>query len=219
MDSRYFNSTYSEFEKINRNPVFDYEDYPILSIEEALEYVISDIPRVMDYVKTAKNKCNRISNILTLDESAAVYLYSMPSPVYDHLNKALRAQDHNTLKPWLAFLKLFITALEKLPSIRATVWRGVSHDDSLTFVENDVQYWWSVNSCSKAPNIIKPFLGENGTIFAIDVINGKDISTFSMNFEEQEVILMPGSRVRRKNESLSLSDHIILHLEEITSQK
>jgi hypothetical protein len=116
-------------------------------------------------------------------------------------------------------LKLFITALEKLPSITATVWRGVSHDDSLTFVENDIQYWWSVNSCSKALNIIKPFLGDNGTIFAIDVINGKDISTFSINFEGQEVILMPGSRVRRRNESLPLSDHIILHLEEISSQK
>jgi hypothetical protein len=219
MDSRYVNNTSSEFEKVNRNPIFDYEDLPLQSLEEALECVISDIPRVMDYVKTAKNKCNRSSNKLTLDESAAIYLYSMSSPVYHHLNKVLRTQDCNSLKPWLAFLKLFITALEKLPSITATVWRGVSHDDSLTFLENDIQYWWSVNSCSKAPNIIKPFLGDNGTIFAIDVINGKDISTFSINFEEQEVILMPGSRVRRKNESLTLSDHIILHLEEISSQK
>ncbi|UJR29479.1 hypothetical protein I4U23_010691 [Adineta vaga] len=219
MNNRYVNNTSSEFEKINQNPIFQFfDDSPVLSIEEALENVTPLISRVMNYVKLAKDKCNRSSNILTLDESAAIYLYSMPSPVYDHFNKVLRAQDHNTLKPWLAFLKLFIRALEKLPSMRATVWRGVSHDDSLTFVENDIQYWWSVNSCSKALNIIKPFLGDKGTIFAIDVINGKDISSFSMNADEQEVILMPGSRVRRKNESLPLSDHIILHLEEISSQ-
>ncbi|CAF1639265.1 unnamed protein product [Adineta ricciae] len=171
----------------------------------------------MDYVKTAKNKCNRASNILTLDESAAIYLYSMSSPVYNQLNSTLRAHDRTTSKLWFPFLKLLTTALKRLPSIETTVWRGVSYDDTLAFVENDVQYWWSVNSCSKAPNIVKPFLGEKGTIFAIDVINGKDISTFAANCEELEVILMPGSRVRRKNESLCLSDHIILHLEEISS--
>ncbi|UJR19291.1 hypothetical protein I4U23_022420 [Adineta vaga] len=47
------------------------------------------------------------TSTLTWDQSAAIYLYSMP--------------DRNALKTWLLYLKLFITAFEKLPSCQTTV--------------------------------------------------------------------------------------------------
>jgi hypothetical protein len=67
---------------------------------------------------------------------------------------------------------------------------------------------------------VQPFLGDKGTLFAIDVIHGKDISAFSAIQDEQEIVLMPGTYVRRKHESLSFNDHLfVLHLEEEKLQR
>jgi hypothetical protein len=56
-------------------------------------------------------------------------------------------------------------------------------------------------------------------VFAIDATNGKDISEFSTFQEEQEVILMPGSRLRVKSKPLDFRNSLfIVHLgEESTS--
>jgi hypothetical protein len=219
-NNRFVNYTFSELEEVNRSPIFGYEDLPLLTLEEAVEKIISSIPHLMDHVATAKKKYNRHSSLLTRDESAAIYLYSMGSPFFSCLNKTLRAENRDALKPWFAFLKLFITALEKLPSTKATIWRGVNYDDTLTFVDDEIHIWWSVNSCSMAANIVQPFLGEKGTVFAIDAIHGKDISAFSAMPDEKEVVLMPGTRVRRRFEPLNVNESIfILHLEQIIPQR
>jgi hypothetical protein len=217
---RFVNKNLSELQETNRSPIFGYEDSPLLTLEEAVEKIIPLTPRVMDYVATAKKKYSRHSTLLTWDESAAIYLYSMPTDFVSCLNNTLRAGNRHTLELWYAFLKLFISALGKLPSTKATIWRGVNYDDTLTFIDNDVHIWWSVNSCSMNPNRVHPFLGENGTLFAIDAIQGKDISAFSAIPDEQEVVLMPGTRVRCKHESLNFIDRLfVLHLEEIKPRR
>lgn len=219
-NNRFVNDTFSELQEANRSPIFGYEDSPLLTLEEAVEKIIPPIPRTMEYVATAKRECNRHSTLLTQDESAAIYLYSMSTSFFSCLNKTLRAENRQALKPWFVFLKLFMTALEKLPLTKATVWRGVNYDDTLTFIDNDVHIWWGINSCTMALNIVQAFLGEKGTLFAIDAIHGKDISTFSAFPYEQEIVLMPGTRVRTKCESLSFIDRLfILHLIEENFQR
>jgi hypothetical protein len=217
---RFVNNTLSELEKANHSPIFGYEDSPLLTLEEAVEKIIPLISHVMDYVATAKKKYNRHSDLLTRDESAAIYLYSMPTPFFSRLNETLRAENRHALKPWFAFLKLFITALEKLPSTKEIVWRGVSGNVGSIFDDNDVHIWWSVNSCSMDLRSIEPYLGDKGTLFAIHTTDGKDISAFSAIQDEREVVLMPGTRVRAKCESLSFIDRLfVLHLEEIIPQR
>jgi hypothetical protein len=67
---------------------------------------------------------------------------------------------------------------------------------------------------------IQPYLGDNGTLFAIHTIHGKDISAFSAIPDEREVVLMPGTRMRAKCESLSFIDRLfVFHLEEINPQR
>ena len=218
--NRFIDENSSELRDANRNPIFGYEDSPVLTLEESVKKLISLVPRVMDYVTTAKKKFNQHSSLLTRDESAAIYLYTISgTSFFESLNKALRTEDRNTLKPWFPFLKLFITALEKLPSVRATVWRGINFDDTLTFVDDEIHIWWSFNSCSEDVSAVKSFLGDSGTLFAIEVIDGKNIAEFSAMPDEKEVVLMPGTRIKRKCESLSIDDRFfILHLEEINSQ-
>jgi hypothetical protein len=217
---RFVNKALSELQEANSSPIYGYQHVPLLTLEEATKKIIPLVPGVVDYVSTAKKQCNRSSTLLTWDESAAIYLYSMPISFFSRLNEALRAENRHTLKPWFGFLKLFITTLEKLPSIKKTVWRGVSGNVGSMFADNDIHVWWSINSCSMALNIVQPFLGETGTLFAIDAVYGKDISAFSAFPNEQEVVLLPGTRVRARDESLSHMDpHLIVHLEEEKPQR
>ncbi|CAF1340931.1 unnamed protein product [Adineta steineri] len=218
-ENRFVNHTLSELQEANRSPIFGYEDSPILTLEEAVENLIPCVPGVLDYVMTAKNRYNRHLDLLMRDESAAVYLYSMSSPFFRFLNEALRAEDRHALKPWFAYLKLFMTALKKLPSIKAVVWRGVYGDVSSVFADNNIDIWWSVNSTSLDLESIRPFLGEHGTLFAIEAKCGKDISQFSANPDEKEVILMPGTRVQAKTGALNFIDRLfIVHLDEATPE-
>ena len=217
---RFVNNNLSELKEANRSPIFGYEDSLTLTLEEAVEKINPSIDRVMDYVMIAKTRYNRHSALLTRDESAAVYLYSMSTSFFSCLNKTLRAENRHALKPWFAFLKLFMTALNKLPSTKKIVWRGVYGDVRSLFNNNDMEIWWSVNSCSTDLKIVQEFLGEKGTLFAIEAIHGKDISAFSASLEEQEVILMPGTRVRAKCESFNFIDRLfVIHLEEVTLQR
>jgi hypothetical protein len=219
-NNRFVNNTLSELQKANRSSIFGFEHSPVLTLEEAVEKIIPSVSRVMDYVRTAKKKHNRHSDLLTRDESAAVYLYSMPTSFFSRLNDTLRAGNRYALKPWFAFLKLFITALGKLPSTKKVVWRGVYGDVGLVFANDDTNIWWSVNSCSKDLNVIWPFLDEKGTLFAIEAIHGKDISGFSAIPEDQEVVLMPGTYVRARSKPLNFIDRFfIVHLEEVTSPR
>jgi hypothetical protein len=215
-NNRFGYNTLPRLQEVKHNPIFDVADLLVLTLEEAVEKLIPLIPMVTDYVATAKKKYNRHSSLLTRDESAAIYFYSMPTPVFSHLHTALQAENRHTLNPWLDFLKLLLTAFEKLPSTKAIVWRGVNYDATLTFVDNNVYTWWTITSCSMSVSVVQPFLGESGTLFAIETINGKDISAFSAIPDEQEVILMPGTYVRVRSQSLNFGDRLfIVHLEEI----
>jgi hypothetical protein len=217
---RFTNNALSDLQEANRSPIFGYEDSPILTLEEAVVKLIPLISGVKGYVMTANKKYNRHSDLLTRDESAAIYLYSMPSPFFSGLNTTLRAENRHALKPWFAYLKLFMTALNKLPSIKKVVWRGVSGNVSSSFANHNTDIWWSVNSCSMDLNIVQPFVGEDGTLFAIEAEHGKDISQFSACTQEQEVILMPGTCVRAKSQNFNHNDRFfIVHLGEVTHQR
>ncbi|CAF1417938.1 unnamed protein product [Adineta ricciae] len=217
--ARYTRFTYnaiSELQTANRSPIYGYQHLPVLPLEKTVEKISPKIPGLIKYVAQAKEDCNQHSNLLTVDESAAIYLYTMPISFFSNLNDALRAGDRHKLKPWFSYLKLFITALEKLPSLqRTTVWRGVATDVGADFENNDLHVWWSVNSCSRALNVVEAYLGKKSTVFAIDTIHGKDISAYSVFEEEKEVVLIPGTRVRVNNKSLNFENRFfIVHMNE-----
>jgi len=215
VENRFMDRIISDPKETNRNPIEGYQDMLVLTLEQAVEKIIPILPQVIDYVTTAKQNCNKNSIHLTLDDSAAIYLYTMPTQFCTTLNYALRIENRHKLKPWFAFLKLFITALEKLPSVSDVFWRGVSCDVASEYTDNNVQIWWSVNSCSRQLDVVKIFLTTKGTLFSIQAMEGKDISAYSAFKMEQEVILMPGTRLCVKSK-LDNFDNVlsIVHLEE-----
>ena len=204
-------------------PIYGYWSYPLVSLEQALQPILPLINQLDRYIKVAKDSCTYpCEHKLTHDESAALYLYTMEwgqESFYRLLNRALRAEDRSSLKPWFSYLKLFDTALNKLPSLKKVLWRGVRKDISKGFAENQELTWWSVNSCSSSVHVIKDFLDVNSTLFLIEAANGKDVASFTNYPNEDEVVLGPGTRLRVVGSTL---DHVgglhVVHLREVSDK-
>jgi len=120
------------------------------------------------------------------------------SSLYHLLNQSLRAENRQELKPWFSYLKLFLTALYKIPSQSKTVWRGVKNINLSSKYKTGTKFvWWGVSSRTTHIEVLESeqFLGKHErTIFSIESFNGKSISNHSyFKNKEEEIILMPGS--------------------------
>ncbi|CAF1038836.1 unnamed protein product [Rotaria magnacalcarata] len=180
-------------------PIYGYRSEQLVSIEKALEPIVPHIDQLLYYIKIAKKHCHFPSEHgLTQDQSAAVYIYTME---------------------WgRCCIVWFDTALDKLPTIKEVVWRGVPIDIGKNFTKNQIVTWWSVNSCSSSPNVIKDFLGDNkkSTLFLIEAINGKNVSGYTEYESEDEVILQMGTEFHVKSDPLDQSNgSYVVHLIEI----
>ncbi len=203
-------------------PVYGYHSQKLVSLEKALELIVSQIDELPRYIKIAKQHSHYPSEHgLTHDESASVYIYTMEwdeTSLYRVLNEALRSENRQNLKIWFPYLKLFDTALNKLPTVQEVVWRGVPLDIGKNFSKNQLLTWWSINSCSSSVDVIKRFLENNkkSTIFLIEAKNGKKVSGYTEYENEDEIILTLGTRLHVKSNSLEyLGGLNVVHLIEI----
>ena len=110
-------------------PISGYQDEPLVPLEEAIKPIAHFFDGIEGNAWVAKQNCPSPADGLSQDMSAAIHLYTMqfgsePS-LYRELNKSLRAENRQALKPWFPFLKLFLTALHTLPSHAKNIWRGV----------------------------------------------------------------------------------------------
>ncbi|CAF4059322.1 unnamed protein product [Rotaria sp. Silwood1] len=128
---------------------------------------------------------------------AAVQLYVMEwetEPLCKLLNKALKSDRQDELKPWLPYLQLFRAGVERLPSFKGVCWRGTNKNIGSKFTRGQTVIWQGISSCSKSLDfILKYCVGTSGTLVKIDTINGKDFSNHTLDFMAEEVILMPGA--------------------------
>ena len=178
----------------------EYENKPFVSLLEAIQSVASLFDGIEDYVDVALSNCQNPLDGLTQDESAAIHLYTIqmhtgPS-LYQVLNQSLRAENRKELTPWFPYLRLFLTALEKLPSLEGNVWRGVREINISSKYTKGMQFHWrNVSSCTTDLKLLKSkkYLDKRGprTLFSIQCINGKSIRNHS--YIGNEVLLMPDS--------------------------
>lgn len=169
-------------------------------LEQAVEPLASILPEIKDYVYVAKQRCKPVpADGLTRDESASIILYSMEWKPHEQclffaLNSALRAEDRQKLTPWFLYLKLILTALERIPSSSRTVYRGVKLDLSEKYPEGRTFVWWGFSSYTSAIGVLESeqFLGKSGerTMFTIGCDSGKDISQHSYYRKEKEILLL-----------------------------
>jgi hypothetical protein len=184
-------------------PIRGYEDKPLLPLTEAIKPISEFFDGIQDYAYIALHNCQNPTDELDQQESASIHLYTMQfhggASLYQSLNQSLRAENRDELKPWFSFLKLFLTALHKLPSHSKIVWRGVRDVDLTSKYKTGTKFaWWGVSSCTTNIEVLESnqFLGKKGqrTLFSIECINGKSVAPHSyFKNTEKEIILMPGS--------------------------
>ncbi|CAF1281124.1 unnamed protein product [Adineta steineri] len=213
---RFVDTYTSKRQQYDWNPISGYKDRDVKSLEEAVESIVPFVGNVMGYAAEAKQKCTKNTQ-LTINESAAIYLYTMDTLFYEKLNEALRYENPPALKPWFDFLKLFFIALAKLPSRSTTVWRGVANIIGSNFGKDHIFTWWNVTSCSSSARLAGIFASQQGTLFCINTSYGKDIAEYSWNKGEEEIILMPGTRLCVKDTTFDVNGFSVVHLKECTS--
>lgn len=211
--NRFVSNDILELQEVNRAPKADYKYVPLVCLEEAVETIAPFVPHVREYANTAKVRCRKNAE-LSPNESAAIYLYTMITPFNEEFNKVLRSENSQALTPWLGFLNLFMSALEKLPMRSTTVWRGIRGNIGSNFNENTKHIWWGVNSCSPKIDVAESFSSEKGSLFCINTIYGKDITLYSANTDEEEIILMPGTSLRVESTSINNNGYFMVHLNE-----
>ena len=186
-------------------PIQGYENVPLLSLEEAILPLVSILPRIQKYARVAKERCEPTpANGLTKDQSASISLYTMDwepqeQCLYFVLNATLRAVERQKLKPWFWYLKLILSGLCRLPSVRRPVYRGIKVDLSELYSEEKTFIWWGFSSCASNIGVLESeqFIGKTGTrtLFIIDCFSGKDVSRHSYFQSEEEVILLPARQL------------------------
>jgi hypothetical protein len=97
-----------------------YEGEPLVSLERACEPLHEIIDELDRNIFIAKKNSEQPADGLTQDESASIHLYTMEwvvsrDSLYAVLDRTLRKPERQLLKPWFKYLKLFLTALFKLP--------------------------------------------------------------------------------------------------------
>lgn len=202
-------------------PIKGYENCDLVSLEEAVGQIKPSIEDRDTMVWTAKRNSRNPDDSLTSDESASIHLYTLEWPeaqqsVYSLLNEKLRSEKRRELVSWHPYLKLFLTALYKLPSMKTTIWRGIRGNFSDLYQEDYI--WWGVSSCTETMKVLERFIGRSGvrTIFMIDCINGKAIKSHSFYKDENEIILMPGTYLRVIEKWSPADDLYMIRLKEET---
>jgi len=229
-----YNRVHSRFTSLSDDstshlsPIKGYENMPLVSLKKAVKPISHLFHDIDTYVRVAMENCENPADGLTQQQAASIYLYTLEfnsgSSLYLLLNGVLRAKQRRNIKPWFLFLKLFLTALQKLSSYTQTVWCGVRGVNlSSQYTKDQVIVWWHVSSCTWSRNALESdqFLGKHGvrTIFCIKCRNGKTITAHSYykNREEEEIILMPGSHFIVEDILNPATNLCIIQIKEIES--
>ncbi|CAF1459055.1 unnamed protein product, partial [Didymodactylos carnosus] len=188
-------------------PIYGYASEPLLSLEEACEPLLPIVAGLPEHIRIAIENSKDPADGLTRQESAAIRLYSMECDsdnvgayvsLYSHLNETLKHADRAELRPWFRYLKLFLTAIAKLPPWSGgVVWRGVRKDQSNAYPQGTEAVWWTFSSCTSALGVLESdfYSGKVGTrtLFGIETLNGRNIRNHSHFPTEDEIILLPGT--------------------------
>ncbi|CAF0843851.1 unnamed protein product [Adineta steineri] len=213
-----------DFSKKALPPICDYQSEKLVSLEEALKFIVPLIEQLDRSIHAAKKLCHfPAEDNLTHDESAALYLYTMEggeNSFYRVLNRALLCEDQSSLKLWFPYLKLLHTALDKLPTVSRNIWRGVVGDIGHELKKNEELTWWNISSCSLSIDVIKDYLSttDRSTLFLIEAVHGKDISHYTNYPGEDEILLGPGIQLRVVDNVTDLPGGLnIIHLAEVAN--
>ena len=188
----------------NFNPIEGLLEEPIVSLVTAVQKLQAKDPtlakiNLLDRAKLALMFAKGLkSDKMTVDEAAAIHLYTQQSEIYKQLNLRLRERERGPLKAFFPYLKLLLTGLYKLRLINVSLFRGVKLNLSEMFINKKTEeiFWWAFSSASASMEVLKDpqFLGVSGprTMFCLTAPS-VDIREFSAYPQEDERLILPGT--------------------------
>jgi hypothetical protein len=210
----------------NLVPVVGYAAEPILPLAEACAPLANILHNLSFYVQMALDETPpKPFDDLTVDESAAIRLYTIEweaphRSLYSMLNYTLKTAPRVELQPYHKYMKLFLTALVKLPCVPpVTVWRGVTKNLSDEFPRGTLVTWWAFSSCTTELTVLESnmYLGTTGerTLFSVEVFNGRTVRAHSHFVTEDEILVLPGTLMEVQSIFSPAADLSIVHLRQI----
>jgi len=194
---------------------------PLLPLLDSLSGVLPLVQSVEAFAKKAldhaqRKVANSLSGGLTLDQIAAIYLYTCESPVYQIVNTALRDPERKHLDLWLPYLKLLLSSLEQIPAYTGELWRGVGADMRSRYPKGGTITWWGISSCTGRLSVAYSFLGTSGkrTLFEIRTGKSVGIRAFSAFTGEDEYLLAPGTKLKVVDVTMAADGLCTIQLEE-----
>jgi hypothetical protein len=211
-------------------PIIEYAEEPLLPLAEACAPLNDILHDLSSYVQMALDETPaEPPEGLTVDESAAIRLYSIEwsgghRSLYSMLNHTLKKEDREHLRPYFKYMKLFLTALVKLPCVPPlTIWRGVTKNVSAEFPPGTPVTWWAFSSCTTALTVLenKMYLGDQGdrTLFSVEAINGRTIRAHSHFVTEEEILLLPGTYMVVQSQFSPAPELHIIHLKQVIPEE
>ena len=181
-----------------------YENEPLVTLEEALAPLNIKIDHLKHYIHEAKTKCFYPSNPkLTLDESAAIYIYTLKwgkGCVYDKLQEAWESNQTLELKPWFKYLKLCKSAFDKLPDATGEIWQGKENDERLQdeINTNSSSLYTAMDLLSNSKADVQQSLNArgitDGMLISFNSVGAKSIKDYTADGKEC-VLIWPGANV------------------------
>jgi hypothetical protein len=211
-------------------PIVEYAEEPLLPLLKACAPLTNILHNLSFYMQMAIDETPEVpSDGLTIDESAEIRLYTIEwdrphRSLYSMLNDTLQKDDRKHLRPYFKYLKLFLTALAKLPCVpQLTVWRGVTKNLSAEFPPGTPVSWWAFSSCTTELTVLENnmYLGNTGdrTLFSVEAINGRTVRAHSHFITEDEILLLPGTHMIVQSQFSPAPDLHIIHLKQVIPEE
>lgn len=181
-----------------------YEKEPLVSLEEALAPFDGRITHLEHYIHEAKSNCFYPSNPkLTLDESAAIYIYTLKwgtDCIYDQLQNAFESNQVSETKPWFKYLKLFKSAVDKLPDASGEIWQGKENDGGLQgeLSNKTLSLYTAMDIFSSSKTSVEESLSDRGIknrlLIRFKFVGGKLVGEYTVP-GSGEVLVWSGAKV------------------------
>ena len=168
---------------------------------------------------------------LTVEQVAAINLYTQESQFYKGLNGALGGWGvggQAAIHYYLPYMKILMGALDALPPIETIAYRGIRGVSLETLLKGkgvgDELAWWAVTSATETADVLRDsqFFGigaEHGerVVFVIEVKSGVRVKSFSSLGSILEYYMQPfGSPVQNEDE-ITLKPGTTFVIDSITS--
>jgi hypothetical protein len=168
---------------------------------------------------------------LTVEQVAAINLYTQESPFYKGLNGALGGWGvggQAAIRHYLLYIKIAMEALAALPQFETTVYRGIRGVPLETLLKGkgigDVLAWWAFTSTTGTSDVLRDpmFFGvgaQHGerVVFVIEVKSGVRVKSFSALGSILEYYLQPFGAKDKNEDEFMLKPGTMFVIDSITA--